>query len=179
MLELEIYWNQSFSMLIVENLNNSEIKRLDDLNYHSLQNLDAAIANSRPTTYKHLCDTVGYGPQFAYQRVYNFSACNFSTHDGRPDFTDGVLITEKVPCPCRHRCLLGYCDYDSALSNRELQVVKLFAQGFDESSIADQLFISRATVHNHITNIYSKLGLSGTSHPDRLLISYAHNNKLV
>lgn len=176
---LEIYWNQSFTMLMVENLEISEVKRLDELDASNLQRIDAAIANSRPGIYKNLCDSYGYGPQFAYQRVYNFSACNFSTHDGRPDINEDILITEKVPCPVRHRCELGYCKYDSDLSNREIQVLKLFAQGFDEQSIADQLFISKATVHNHITSIYSKLGLSGTSHPDRLLISYAHNNKLL
>jgi DNA-binding CsgD family transcriptional regulator len=176
---LEIYWNQAFTVLMVEDLEKSEVKRIDELDYVQLQKIDAAVANSRPGIYKDLCDAFGYGPQHAYPRVYNFSACNFSTHDGRPDINEDILITEKVPCPCRHRCTLGYCNYDSDLSNREIQVLKLFAQGFDEQSIADQLFISKATVHNHITSIYSKLGLSGTSHPDRLLISYAHNNKLL
>lgn len=166
-------------MLMVEDLCNSEAKRLDELDTCSLQKLDAAIANCRPKIYKSLCEAFGYGPQCAFERVYNFSACNFSTHDGRADINEEILITEKVPCPCRHRCSLGYCSYDSDLSIRELQVVKLFASGFEEAGIAEQLFISKATAHNHITNIYSKLGLSGSSHPDRLLVTYAHNNKLL
>ncbi len=176
----EIYWNQYCTMLMVENLETSEVKRLDEIDQLYLQKFDSVIAESRPEIYKALCDECGHGPQFAYARLFTYSACNFSTRDGRPDINeDFVLITERVSCPIRHKCDLGYCKFESELSNRELQVVKLFAFGFNESTIADQLFISKSTVHNHITNIYTKLGLSGSAHPDRLLISYAYNNKLI
>jgi DNA-binding CsgD family transcriptional regulator len=142
--------------------------------------MDAAIAENRPLQYKALCEECGYGPKFYYQRVFQFCACNFSLQDGRPDVDEDFnFITEIVPCPIRHKCKLNYCSFDSILSRRELDVVKLFAAGLNETAIADQLFISPSTAHNHITNIYSKLGLTGSAHPDRLLVSFAHNNKLV
>ncbi len=43
------------------------------------------------------------------------------------------------------------------LSDRELQVLKLIANGKDNAEIARQLFISPKTVKNHISNILMKL----------------------
>jgi hypothetical protein len=176
----EIYWNQAATMLVVEELNKGEVKRLDEMPGEFIQRMDAAVADIRPVAYEKLCDEFGHGPKHAYARVFQFSACNFSVQDGRPDIDDDfTIITERVPCPVRHKCNLPYCTFESQLSKREIEIVKLFAQGFNENSIADQLFISPATVHNHITNIYKKLGLTGSDHPDRLLVSFAYNNKLI
>lgn len=176
----EIYWNENRSMLIVEDIDTSLTKRFDSWGPGNYQRLDAAIADLRPNAYEGLCKEFGYGPQFAYDRTFQFAACNFSTRDGHPDIDDDFnLITESVPCPIRHKCNRCYCINETSLSFREKQIVKLFSQGCDEESIAAQLFISRATVHNHMTNIYRKLCLSGSSHPDRLLISYAYHNRIL
>ena len=64
------------------------------------------------------------------------------------------------------------------LSTRELQVVSFFAEGFQEEEIGERLFISKATVHNHVTHIYQKLSFTGSSNPDRQLVAYAIKNKL-
>ena len=48
----------------------------------------------------------------------------------------------------------------SSLSNRELEVVKLFAEGKSYKIIADQLHISPRTVESHKNNILEKLNLS-------------------
>jgi DNA-binding NarL/FixJ family response regulator len=45
----------------------------------------------------------------------------------------------------------------SELSDREIQVLKLIANGKDNAEIARQLFISPKTVKNHISNILMKL----------------------
>jgi LuxR family maltose regulon positive regulatory protein len=45
------------------------------------------------------------------------------------------------------------------LSERELEVLELFAQGLTNSEIASQLFLSPHTVKTHSSNIYSKLGV--------------------
>ena len=46
-----------------------------------------------------------------------------------------------------------------ALSERELDVLKLIAKGSSNRQIADELFISEATVKTHIGKIFSKLDL--------------------
>jgi DNA-binding NarL/FixJ family response regulator len=45
------------------------------------------------------------------------------------------------------------------LTDREIEVVRLIAQGATNREIAEQLVISEGTVKNHISNILSRLGL--------------------
>ena len=43
------------------------------------------------------------------------------------------------------------------LTERELEVLRLIAQGLNNQEIAQKLVLSPKTVRNHITNIFSKL----------------------
>jgi pimeloyl-ACP methyl ester carboxylesterase/DNA-binding CsgD family transcriptional regulator len=47
------------------------------------------------------------------------------------------------------------------LSNRELDVLGLVADGLDNDEIASRLYISVRTVERHLSNVYVKLGVSG------------------
>jgi len=49
----------------------------------------------------------------------------------------------------------------SDLSPRELEVMELVAAGLTNEAIADRLFLSVRTVERHLSNVYSKLGVSG------------------
>lgn len=60
------------------------------------------------------------------------------------------------------------------LTPRELEILRLIAQGMTNQEISDQLFITVKTVKTHITQILSKLGVE-----DRTQAAvYAHRNKL-
>lgn len=50
------------------------------------------------------------------------------------------------------------------LTPRELEVLKLIAQGDKNNDIADKLVISDKTVRNHISNIFSKLQVADRAH---------------
>ncbi len=64
---------------------------------------------------------------------------------------------------------------DQRLSNREMEVVRCVAMGLRNKEVADKLGVSEATIKNHLTSVYSKLGVS-----DRLeLILYAIHNRLI
>ncbi len=61
------------------------------------------------------------------------------------------------------------------LTEREMEVLKLLAQGKSNQEIADELFIGIKTVKYHLTNLFAKLGVE-----DRTQAAiYAHRHKLV
>jgi DNA-binding NarL/FixJ family response regulator len=51
----------------------------------------------------------------------------------------------------------------SKLTNREMEVLRLLAEGLEQDDIARQLFITRKTVGTHIENIMRKLGVRSRS----------------
>ncbi len=61
------------------------------------------------------------------------------------------------------------------LTPRELEIIKLYAQGKNKFEIADILCISPKTVETHKNNIFKKLGL----HSIADLVRFAHENGLV
>lgn len=48
----------------------------------------------------------------------------------------------------------------SQLTPRELEVLELVAQGFSDADIAQRLFLSKRTVHHHVSSTLHKLGVS-------------------
>jgi LuxR family transcriptional regulator, maltose regulon positive regulatory protein len=58
------------------------------------------------------------------------------------------------------------------LSERQLQVLRLVAEGLGDKDIADRLVLSEHTVHRHVANIYLRLGCSSraaaVAHASRL-----------
>lgn len=63
-------------------------------------------------------------------------------------------------------------------TGRELEILKLIAEGKNNEEIAEKLFLSIRTVEKHITNIYSKMGISGKS-ARAYAASYAIKHKLI
>ncbi|HEX6064309.1 MAG TPA: LuxR C-terminal-related transcriptional regulator, partial [Longimicrobiales bacterium] len=61
------------------------------------------------------------------------------------------------------------------LTARELQVLRLIAQGLTNKAIAEKLFISEKTVARHVANIFMKLGIANRA----AAAAYAFQHSLV
>ncbi len=60
----------------------------------------------------------------------------------------------------------------STLTPREVEVLRLIGRGLDNTAIAQELVLTKRTVQNHISSIYSKLGL--TSRAEAVLFAVRH-----
>ena len=65
--------------------------------------------------------------------------------------------------------------YPDGLTTREVEILRLVAQGMTNEQVAQQLVISPRTVNSHLTSIYSKIGVSSRSAATR----YANEQHLV
>jgi DNA-binding NarL/FixJ family response regulator len=61
------------------------------------------------------------------------------------------------------------------LSNRELEIIELIAEGYTNTQIADKLFLSAHTINTHRKNVMSKLGVNNTA----AIVMYAVKTKLI
>ena len=66
----------------------------------------------------------------------------------------GKLLSHIAQNPNHHET--GVAD---ELSERELEILQLLAQGLTNAEIADRLFLTRGTVRNYVSAILAKLGV--------------------
>ncbi len=62
--------------------------------------------------------------------------------------------------------------YPDGLTAREVEVLRLLAQGLSNAKIAEQLVLSRGTVNWYLTTIYSKIGVSSRSAATRYAMEH-------
>ena len=62
--------------------------------------------------------------------------------------------------------------FSAELSERELEVLKLIAQGFSNAEVAEKLFLTKGTVRNYVSAILSKLDVSDRTQAAVLAIKY-------
>lgn len=70
------------------------------------------------------------------------------------DIGDSGASSASVPKPSQA----------TILSPREQEVLQLVAQGLSDKQIAQQVIVSRSTVHYHMTSIFNKLGVDSRAH---------------
>lgn len=69
----------------------------------------------------------------------------------------------------------GTADGAAALTRRELEVLRLVAQGGNTKAVAEKLHVSPATIRNHVQNILGKLG----AHSRLEAVAYANRHRLL
>jgi DNA-binding NarL/FixJ family response regulator len=61
------------------------------------------------------------------------------------------------------RALAGRSSLPAGLTEREVEVLRLIAAGRTNKEIAGELFLSEKTVSRHLSNIFTKVGVSSRS----------------
>src|SRR5262249_2037577 len=78
----------------------------------------------------------------------------------------GHLHPPRAPTPEKPAASVAH----NGLTAREVEVLRLVAQGLTDAQIAERLIISPRTVNNHLTAIYRKLTVSSRAAATRYAI---------
>ncbi len=62
--------------------------------------------------------------------------------------------------------------YPAGLTAREVEVLRLVAEGLSDAEVAERLYLSRRTVNTHLTAIYRKLDVSSRSAATRFAVEH-------
>lgn len=170
---------------------NNEVMIQDEIGTHQLsscdsefiEKMDGMISEFYPEADKALCEN--YKPSrsnpsyFRFLKVRRFIKCNFGQLDNVMDIDHmGRMNFEFVSCPMRGECkydgIICNPKFNSNLSCRELEVMRMSFDGHTDDEISSALFISLNTVNNHRKNSFKKLGL----HSMAEFIRYANDRNL-
>jgi DNA-binding NarL/FixJ family response regulator len=112
----------------------------------------------------------------SYDRMVAVVRAQFSEQDFAAIWAEGRTLTpEQVLVTKEWTTMLLSPIYPASLSGREVEVLRLIAEGLTNAQIAGQLVISPLTVNAHVRSIYSKLEVSSRSGATR----YAMKHQLV
>lgn len=111
--------------------------------------------------------------------VRRFIKCNFGLYDNMIDVDENWNFNfEFVGCPlcgeCKHDKVICAPKFNSKLSDRQIEVMRMLYDGKNDSEIAEKLFISLNTVNNHRKNSFRKVGV----HSMAEFMRYAMTNNL-
>ena len=86
---------------------------------------------------------------------------------------ESAIVPEQLPTsPDLTAAEKGRSPYPADLTSREVEILRLVAQGLSDAQVAEQLVISPRTVNWHLTTIYSKLQVSSRSAATRFAIEH-------
>jgi len=74
------------------------------------------------------------------------------------------LLTPQPPTPTG--------TYPAGLTRREVEVLRLIAQGLSDAQVAEQLVLSAHTVHAHLRAIYGKLDVTSRAAATRFAVDH-------
>jgi DNA-binding CsgD family transcriptional regulator len=109
--------------------------------------LAAAVA------YHQLLEPQSHRPAFDSR-----GAADQLTHDARAGHLDAESV-QAVLVAAGHR-VSRRSPWSGGLTAREVEVLRLVAQGRSNREIAAELFIAEKTARNHVERVYAKLGVS-------------------
>ncbi|QQT61485.1 response regulator transcription factor [Sphingobacterium multivorum] len=75
-----------------------------------------------------------------------------------------MILLDQVRSGQSYAQVSGELQTDFDISDRELEVLKLIAEGYTNIEIADKIFLSKRTVEGHRQNLIDKAGVKNTAH---------------
>jgi DNA-binding NarL/FixJ family response regulator len=75
-----------------------------------------------------------------------------------------MILLDQVRSGQSYAQIPGEMQTDFDISERELEVLKLIAEGYTNVEIADKIFLSKRTVEGHRQNLIDKAGVRNTAH---------------
>ncbi|MDR0263547.1 MAG: response regulator transcription factor [Sphingobacterium sp.] len=75
-----------------------------------------------------------------------------------------MMLLDQVRSGQSYAQIPGELQADFDISERELEVLKLIAEGYTNVEIADKIFLSKRTVEGHRQNLIDKAGVKNTAH---------------
>lgn len=149
----------------------------------TVERLAAAINKVYPKVYETLdrlySKSRGNRMAHQYKIVARFVRCNMGADDmGKFDIEGDKLNLEQTRCPLKGS---GDCPLENIVCNpratglteKEREVVVLYARGFSLGKIADILCKTKATVNHHLQNVRKRFGLERTR--DIVMLAYLLN----
>ena len=85
----------------------------------------------------------------------------------------GTEIVSKIPDLLQNASQFDYSSCD--ISHKELEIIELVAQGYNNKEIASELFLSEGTVRNYLSGILDKLELRDRT--QLAVFYYQHKNR--
>ena len=159
-------------------------ERLDETKTEVISSVLEKMMECYPEAYKALSEnyrkSAANVDYYRFLIVRRFCKCNFGKLDtAEVDHKSTAPFSfEKVQCPLRGECPLEgvVCmpKFNSRLSKKELEVMRLIYEGCSNEEVAERMYLSPYTVKNHVKSVYSKLGI----HEKSEFIQYASKNHL-
>lgn len=159
------------------------MRKLIETDYNIITDMAELISTFYPKAFAALSSEyqgcAANQPYFRYRIVVRFIRCNFSALDNFPDISTALECKfEHINCPLRGECKYDHVicrpQFDHQLSPAEKRVMALVYEGLTESAIGERLRLSPLTIHTHIRNAYSRLGL----HSKAEFVKFATKNNL-
>lgn len=137
------------------------------------------IREKCPEAFERLNEIYSTNSNYRFLAVRRFIKCNWGAKDDKPDISTDNFNFEFVHCPLRGECIdegiICKPQIETSLTGREIEIIKLLAQGLNNRLIGTRLFISSKTVENHVYNIMRKIG----AHTRSAIVNHAHKNKII
>ncbi len=178
--QYEFFTGPTGAVMIIRD---SEVSLLVETDREFIGEFILHISEFYPEAFAALCEVYVKSKQnksfHDFSIVRRFINCNFGELDNKLDITEGGSFQfEFVKCPlrceCRHKGCICNPKFNTTLTPREIDVMKLIYARRSVEEIANSLYISIDTVKNHRKNALQRLRLKST--PD--FIAYAYQNNM-